>query len=112
MTQDQRYIQFEEDPRQGPPAEAERVLSEPAIGAIAGLVIGILVDLVFDRFGGGSNALSVLAVHAAAVVIGLVMGMLLSVAGRSRLDAPVRERRLLRQNRAGTTERPEPIERR
>jgi hypothetical protein len=96
---------------EGPPAETERVLTGPAFGAAIGLAIGIALDLLFDRFGGHSNPLAALAVPVAATVIGLTIGMLLSVAGRSHLDAPVRDRRFLGRRRASTTEYVDPAKR-
>jgi hypothetical protein len=108
MSRDPRFIELDDHPQEGPPAETERVLTGPAVGAAIGLAIGIALDLAFDRFGNRSNPLAVLAVPIAATVIGLTMGMLLSVAGRSRLDAPVRDRRFLRRRRASTTEYVDP----
>ena len=108
MSRDPRFIELDHHPH---PVESERVTAEPVIGVLAGLVIGIILDLMFARFGARSNPLSVLVVPVAAAVIGLTMGMLLSVAERSHLDAPVRDRRLVRSGRASTTERFDPAHR-
>src|SRR2546425_11449738 len=111
MPRDPRFIELDHHPRQGRP-KAPRVPARPVIGVLAGLAIGIILDLMFYRLGVRSNPPSVLAVPIAAAVIGLTMGMLLSVAGRSRLDAPVRDRRFVRSGRASTTKRFDPAHRR
>jgi hypothetical protein len=111
MSRDPRFIELDHHPQQGSPIERERVMTGPVIGVLAGLVIGIILDLMFDQFGARSNPLSVLAVPIAAAVIGLTMGMLLSVAAGSRLDAQVRDRRCVRPRRASTTERFDPAHR-
>jgi hypothetical protein len=104
MSRDPRFTVLNDDPQQGPPIEGERVIAAPVIGVVAGLVIGVALDLVFAWFGGRSSPLSVAAMPIAAAVIGLTMGMLLSAAGRSRLDATVRDRPAVRSRRPSTTE--------
>jgi hypothetical protein len=110
MTRDPRFIELDDHPQQAPPTERERVITGPAIGVLAGLVVGIILDLMFDQFGARSNPLSVLAVPLAAAAIGLTMGMLLSAAERNSLDAPEQDRRIVQSGRA-STERFDPAHR-
>jgi len=101
MTRDLRLIQLDDHPRQSRRADRERVATEPVLGVLAGLAIGIVLDLMFDLLGARSNPLSVLAVPIAAAAIGLTMGMLLSAAERNSLDAPQRSRRIVRPGHPG-----------
>ena len=105
MSRDQRFNELDHHPPRRAPAEREPAIGRAAIGVAAGLVIGVMLDLLFYRLGARSNPLSVLAVPIAAAVIGLTMAMLLSATERNRLDAPVR-------GRASTTERLRPAHRR
>jgi hypothetical protein len=102
------------EPDHRPPRErslaSERNIAAPVIGAVAGLAIGVVLDVVFVWFGSGSSPLTVLVVPIAATVLGLTMGMLLSVPERG-FDAPEPDRRFRRQRRPSTT-RFEPAERR
>lgn len=64
----------------------QRLNAGAAIGAASGFGVGLVVDLIF----GGSSVVSLLAMPITAAVIGLTMGVLLSVRSRSPLDDPHR----------------------
>jgi hypothetical protein len=95
-------IEYDHRPKRAPSTEGERDTTPAAIGAVAGLVVGVMLDLAFGWFGSGSSPLTVLLVPIAATVIGLTMGLLLSVPERG-LDAPAPDRPFPRRRRASTT---------
>ena len=110
---DQRFVELDPHPERGPDGEERRIFAGPVIGAAAGLVVGIVVLIVVDRaniVGNASNPAAWFGLPALGTVIGFVLGMLLSVAGRSDEDAPVRDRRYLRRRRSATSEHPDLIE--
>jgi hypothetical protein len=104
--EDRRFVKLDDDPEHGPsPADSERVLVGPVTGAIAGFVVGLVILLVADRagtVGDASNPATLFGLPLAGAVIGLMLGLLLSVVGRSTEDAPVRDRRYLHRRHAAT----------
>ncbi|MDX6546193.1 MAG: hypothetical protein QOG02_1967 [Gaiellales bacterium] len=79
----------------------------PALGATTGLTAGVLLVAVVTVVFVGLSLWALLGIPIVGVVLGATVGMLLSVAGRSHEDAPVRDRRLLGRRRAATTENPQ-----
>jgi hypothetical protein len=110
MPRDPIFIEYDHRPKRAPSTGSERDITPAAVGAVAGLVVGAMLDLAFGWFGSGSSPLTVLLVPIAATVVGLTMGMLLSVPERG-LDAPSPDRPLPRHRRAPTN-RFRPAERR
>jgi hypothetical protein len=104
-------IEYDHRPKRAASTGSERDITPAAIGAVAGLVVGVMLDLAFGWFGSGSSPLTVLLVPIAATVIGLTMGMLLSVPERG-LDAPAPDRRPFPRHRRAPTSRFRPAERR
>ena len=106
-------MELEPHPERGPDNEERRIVAGPVIGAAAGLAIGIVVLVVVDRaniVGNASNPAAWFGLPALGAVIGFVLGLLLSVAGRSSEDAPLRDRRYLRRRRSATSEHPDLID--
>ena len=112
---DPRFVELDPHPQQGPDTEERRIITGPVLGAAIGLVAGIVVLVVADRanvVGDASNPAAWFGLPGVGAIIGFVVGMLLSAAGRSGEDAPVRDRRYLRRRRAATSEHLDLVERR
>ncbi len=76
-----------------------------AAGAAVGVTLGIVLVVLVDRgriTGSDSNAAVFLGLPVGLAVIGTILGLLLSLAGRSHRDAPVREWRHVVRRRAAT----------
>ncbi len=85
--------------------ERRRMVVAAAAGAMFGIVLGAVLVMLVDRgriTGTASHASVFVGLPLSLAVIGAVLGLLLSLAGRSRPDAPVREWRYVLRRRAAT----------
>jgi len=112
---DARFAELEPHPERGPDTEEWQILAGPAIGAAAGLLLGIVVLVMVDQahaIGNASSPVTRFGLPGLGAILGFVVGMLLSAPGRGGAHAPVRDRRDPHRNRAAAGEHPDLVERR
>jgi hypothetical protein len=107
MSAPHQLIEFDRQPQRGPDPELTRIVIGPALGATIGLTASVLLVAAVTLVFVGLSIWALLGIPVVGVILGAIVGMLLSVAGRSHQDAPVRDRRLLGRRRAATSENPE-----
>jgi hypothetical protein len=106
MSASNQLIEFDRHPQRGSHPDQQRVVIGPVLGATIGLTAGVLLVAIATVMFVGLSIWALFGIPIVGVGLGAMVGMLLSVAGRSHEHAPVRDRRFGRR-RAATTENPQ-----